>query len=136
MSIVSIAYAVLRAAAEDAGISVWDTHEDGPGVTIWRKLNKKYYPSNYLITIGYFRSKKKRLFVLAHELGHCTMMKINRYDEPYLKNRKTPAGEIKANEMAVKMLETFSDKFPQEFAKFYNWANRYSKRRKRMKERR
>lgn len=135
MNLVSLAYSILRAAAEDAGISVWDTHEDGPGVTIWRKLNKKYYPSQFLITIGYFKSKKKRLFVLAHELGHCTILKEG-HTGIYLANRKTPSGEIKANEMAVKILSTFNDTFPIEFAKFYNWANRYSSRRKRMKEKR
>ena len=135
MNKVALAYAVLRAAAEDAGISVWDTHEDGPGVTIWRKQNRKYFPSNYLITISYYRSKKRRLFVLAHELGHCTMLKDSKVG-PYLENRKSPVGEVKANETAMFILSTFDDKLPHEFAKFYNWANRYSKRRKKLKEKR
>lgn len=136
MNKTAFTYMLLRAAAENAGISVWDTHEDGPGVTIWRKLNKKYYPSNYLITIGYYKSKLHRVFTLAHELGHCTMLRVSSKGELYLKNRKTPCGEIKANETAVKILTEFDEKYPEQFARFYNWANRHSSRRKRMKEKR
>lgn len=133
MNKTAFTYMMLRQAAEAAGISVWDTEEDGPGVTIWRKLNKKYYPSNYLITIGYFKSKLQRVFVLAHELGHCTMLRVTDCGELYLKNRKTPCGELRANLTAVKILSEFDSKYVAKFVRFYNWSNRHSNRRKRLR---
>jgi len=125
-----LAYAVLRGSAQVGGVAVWDTHHDGPGVTMWRKSRKKYKPAKYVIVVGYYKSLKKRLFVLAHEIGHCMIMKETRDGHLYLAPRKRPVGEEGANKTAMAVLKEFGEDLPSEFAKFYNWANRHSKRRK------
>lgn len=126
----SSAYTLLLVAASVEGIVVFDTERDGPGVTLWLKKPPSNNEKRFVIVVGHYKSLKKRLFVLAHELGHCTMFKRNKNGEGYLKLRKNPCGELEANKTAVRILNELDPRYPKQFADFYNHANRESSRRK------
>lgn len=130
MSSVASAYTMLLVAASLEGIVVFDTESDGPGVTLWLKKQPSRKSKRFVIVVGHYRSLKKRLFVLAHELGHCTMLKKNEQGDLFLKLRKNPCGELEANKTAVRILKELDHRYPEQFVTFYNQANEGSYRRK------
>ena len=120
-------YQELTIALHHAGVAFWDTEVDGPGVTIYSKGRSM----RYVIVVGGSKSLKKRLFYLAHEIGHA--IDVDKFTDGRLvfKLRKKPSmSERKANETACKILDALDPKLSKQFEKHYNEMHASSGRNK------
>lgn len=107
-----------------ANVAFWDTDLNGPAVVIAvRSLKAKY-----VVIVGGNKTWKRRVFVLAHEIGH--IFHISRGKKNGLELRRRIGSEKQANLTACKILDVLDPKLKKEFAKMYNTLNKGSRRKK------
>lgn len=111
--------------AEYCNVFVWDTNLDGPGMT----MNIKKSPGKFVVIVGGPKKLKDRMFILAHEFGHCATFNIKN-NKGYVKPRKNVCGEGEANRTAIKLVKLYDPSWEQEFKDLYNKANEGNARKK------
>lgn len=110
---------------DKAGVAFWDTDLFGPGVTISVKTMK----AKHVIVIGNSKTWKRRVFVLAHEIGHLFHV-VRGTDTNGLTLRKSIGSEEAANKTACSILDEVDPELKKEYAQLYNYLNRKTRRKK------
>lgn len=104
-------------------VAFWDTDIFGPGMVI----NTKKQKPNRVVVIGGIKTWKKRVFVLAHEVGHIYYLtKMDGFSVLVL--RKNVSSENSANKTACKILDEIDVELKKEFIQMYNRLNKNSRR--------
>lgn len=126
LSKVEDAYFFMRDVLDrQCGIFVWDMNLDGPGMVI----DIKKTPVRFAIIVGGVRNLKHRMFILAHEFGHCVSFNIKN-KTMYVRPRKNTCSEGEANKTAIKLVKAYDPKWEQEYKDLYNKMNEGNVRKK------